>query len=249
VLPRRRGDLAGQNGVGDAEQIPPQVSPEAGGLRRRVALLCQRVAIRAGAVGLARAQQREPARIPPDPERVRGVRGLRLRELRPAPEASHHLVQEERAVRRLARQVARGLQRHRALPVVRGGEEEHVQVVRRVHRHPPAFACLHVGHARLLVAADRIAPTPDVHQNVRRHVRDMAHPRDRVLQQFRTGDRATGIARGLDRVDVQVAGAGVRDVALEDALQRGHRDPATDNTAADQPALRALMRGSVHPRA
>jgi hypothetical protein len=164
----------------------------------------------------------------------------RFPQFRPAAEAGHHLVLEKGAVRRLARKVARGLQGHGALPVVRRGEEEHVQVVRRVDRYRAAFARLQVGHARLLVATDRVAPAADVHQHVRRHVRHVAHPRDRVLQQFRTRHRPPRIARRFHRVDVQVAGAGVGDVAGENVLQRRQH--------GGRPRLRLAVRGPVVPR-
>ena len=133
------------------------------------------------------------------------------------PQQRQHLV--ERVAGQL-RVVLPGLHRDRALAVLRGGIEQHVQVVLRIDREAFADRRLQIGMPRFEVCAHRVAPPAHLVPGVRRHVVDVARARDRRGRGTAAqSSRLPRHHRRLRRVHVEVAGAGMMHVLRQDVLQ------------------------------
>ena len=188
-------------------------------------------------------RQRPAPRVVPERQRMRpvGRRRRRIQDLLPALEAHLHLqrtagpvLQEvhaghpEHICRDQARDLAGGIQRFVTDPDHRRREGQEIIVVRVIAHCVHARARLLVGDIGLVcvhgvaVLPDRIEVASDADIDVPGHVHDVASARHQVGETLRTGDGALGVNL-LHGVDVEMAGARVLRILLDDPFEAGKR--------------------------
>jgi hypothetical protein len=107
----------------------------------------------------------------------------------------------------------------RTLPVHRRRVDEHLQIVRGVGQESFALRRFLIRLPGVHARPHRIAPSSHPRPRVGGHVIQVARTRNRRAEKLDTGLGSLRLARHFRRVHVEVAGAGVADVALQCPFQ------------------------------
>ena len=130
-------------------------------------------------------------------------------------EHRHHLDHWRREID----QLLRCRDRLRVITLHAVGYRQKIQIVRVVHRvnalHPGCFEISFIGGRGIDIRTRGRVVVSHAFINVRRHVHEVSGHRHQLRQVRRVSERALGMRRGFDRVDIVMNRAGMIPIALK----------------------------------